>query len=162
MHLDLVREQCQRPAEVELALWFHDAIYDPQAPDNERRSADWATLELTSAGAAQSLTASIQSLILITQHNAIPVAHDEQFLVDIDLSILSASRDRFLEYEEQIRIEYSWVPHVIFRRERAKVLRHFLSRPSIYSTEFFREKLEANARRNLAESIARLETATSN
>lgn len=157
MHLDLVREQCQRPAEIEIALWFHDAIYDPQATDNERRSAEWATRELESAGAAQNLSASIESLILITQHNAIPVAHDEQLLVDIDLSILGASRERFFEYEDQIRFEYSWVPDPIFRRERAKVLQHFLSRPSIYSTGSFREKLEVDARRNLAESIGRLE-----
>ncbi|HJQ40267.1 MAG TPA: N-methyl-D-aspartate receptor NMDAR2C subunit [Thermoanaerobaculia bacterium] len=147
--LELVREQCERPAEVELALWFHDAIYDTRAHDNEPRSADWAARELASAGASSGVIDTVRSLILITRHNAIPATRDEQLLSDIDLSILGAPRARFDEYEAQVRREYAWVPDDVFQRERGKILQSFLARPSIYATEFFRARLEETARENL-------------
>ena len=139
--LDLAREQCERPAEVELALWFHDAIYDTHASDNEERSAEWAARELASAGAPPDVIASVRSLILVTRHNAVPAAPDGQLLSGIDLSILGAPPERFREYEAQVRKEYAWVPDALFHRERGKILQSFLARPSIYATELFRARL---------------------
>ena len=86
-------------------------------------------------------------------HNAVPAAPDEQLLSDIDLSILGAPPDRFREYEAQVRKEYAWVPDALFHRERGKILQGFLARPSIYATELFRARLEAQARENLASSL---------
>jgi hypothetical protein len=39
---DTLRAHAGQPADIELALWFHDAIYDVQGHDNEARSAHWA------------------------------------------------------------------------------------------------------------------------
>lgn len=143
-------------AEIELALWFHDAIYDPRAGRNEERSAEWAVREI---GEPSVLAESVRSLILITRHDVIPTTTDEQLLVDIDLSILGANPQRFAEYEAQVRREYSFVPGEMFRQGRAAILRTFLDRPSIYSTDLFRDLLEAQARANLTSSIAALATA---
>jgi predicted metal-dependent HD superfamily phosphohydrolase len=118
--LDLARQECERPAEIELALWFHDAIYDTRAHDNEQRSADWAARALESAGAPAAVVSAVTALIMVTRHQAVPSGHDEQILTDIDLAILGANRERFFEYEAQVRIEYSWVPDAIFQHERAK------------------------------------------
>lgn len=77
-------------------------------------------------------------------------------LVDIDLSILGAAPERFDAYELEIRAEYAWVPEVLFRATRRKILAEFLQQPSIYSTIEFRQNLEASARANLARSLPAL------
>ena len=138
---------------VEVALWFHDAVCDTRSHRNELLSAEWAELELDTN---HSVAAQVRELILATKHDAIPSTPDAQLLADIDLSILGAPRERFLEYETQVRQEYEWVPDEVFRRERVKILQRFLDRPSIYSTAFFRERLEDAARENVADSICRL------
>jgi len=81
---------------------------------------------------------------------------DAAVLVDVDLSILGQGEKRFAEYEEQIRQEYDWVPAAIFASKRAEILESFLARKFIFHTDFFRDKYETSARRNLRASINRL------
>jgi len=76
--------------------------------------------------------------------------------VDIDLSVLGAGTERFLEYEEQIRQEYAWVPEEIFRTKRAEILERFLARDVIYRTPEFYQTHEKQARANLRASLERL------
>ncbi len=144
------------PGEVQVALWFHDAIYDTRSPQNEERSAAWATEVLAAAGASADVQLRVSGLVLATRHNAEPTSADARLTVDIDLSILGAPPTRFDEYEIQVRREYSWVPDPVFRQTRAKILREFLAHPFVYTTDFFRERLEARARANLERSLARL------
>jgi predicted metal-dependent HD superfamily phosphohydrolase len=150
------RELGEHPAEVEIALWFHDAVYDVQAKDNEAKSAQWAETELNAARVAPQAVARIRELIMATCHAALPVGQDQQLLVDVDLAILGAPRPRFIEYEEQVRQEYDWVPGWLFRRRRRGILKEFLAREPIYSTPQIRAKLEGQARENLAYSLERL------
>lgn len=144
----------ENPAEVEMALWFHDAIYDVRASDNEARSAAWATAALRQGGAPDAAAARVQALVMATRHTAVPIGADEQLLVDIDLAILGAGEERFAQYEQQIRREYAHVPGFIFRPKRRAILRTFVERARIYSTGFFHERLEQAARRNLQRAIA--------
>jgi predicted metal-dependent HD superfamily phosphohydrolase len=139
-----------RPAEVEAGLWFHDAVYELQRSDNEEQSSRLAAGVLSSAGTPREVGARVATLVLATKHTASPEAPDEQLLVDIDLSILGATEARFAEYERQIREEYSFVPEVVFREKRRAILRSFIARPRIYSTQHFSGLLEPQARINLA------------
>ncbi len=151
------RPLIRAPGEVALALFYHDAIYDTRAKDNEERSVGLAAAVLEEyCGADRELVASATSLILATRHDVIPASGDPQVLVDVDLSILGASADRFDEYERQIRFEYSWVSEADFRKGRAAVLETFLAREKIYNTETFRARLEETARNNLKRSLATL------
>ena len=146
---DSAHTLAERPHEVELALWFHDAIYDIKGHDNEQRSADWARDALRSADVPADVAQRVHDLVMATRHTAVPSGRDEPLLVDIDLSILGAERTRFDEYERQIRKEYAYVPGFLFRRKRREILKGFLDRPAIYSTPYFHDRLEAGARDNL-------------
>ena len=156
--LDAARDDAERPAEVALALWFHDAIYDPQAVDNERRSAEWARQSVLRAGLPDAVAQRIASLVLATQHGAISPGPDPdaELLLDIDLSILGAPPVRFDEYERQVRAEYAHLDEASWRAGRARVLQAFLNRPRLYATERFHAAREAQARANLAQSLGRL------
>lgn len=145
-----VAHLADRPAEVEAGLWFHDAVYELRRSDNEEQSARLAEGVLRDAGVPREVFGRVATLILATRHTASPEAPDEQLLVDIDLSILGAAAPRFTEYEHQIREEYSFVPEVVFREKRRAILRSFIARPRIYSTQHFFCLLEQQARVNLA------------
>ena len=138
---DELGDLASHPDDVALAIWFHDAIYDPRRDDNEARSAAWAKATVGER---------VAELVMATRHEAVPADIDAQVLVDVDLSILGAPQARFEEYERQVREEYRWVPGPIYRHKRRQVLQSFLERPTIYNTQRFIERYEAQARRNLA------------
>jgi predicted metal-dependent HD superfamily phosphohydrolase len=147
---------CSSTAEIDIALWFHDAIYEPSRNDNEARSADWLDAVSIEAGVTGDVRNRLHSLVMVTRHSAMPATPDEAMLVDIDLAILGAPPERFAEYEAQVRQEYRWVPEWLYRRKRREILAGFLDRDTIYSTAAGRQRFEAQARRNLTASVAAL------
>ncbi len=151
-----VRHLTTNPDAVELALWYHDAIYDTKAKDSEERSATLAVEVVRSASLPDNLGQSVANLITATKHTSAPIDPDVRLLVDVDLSILGQTEDKFDEYERQVRKEYEWVAEDAFVAGRSAILKSFLDRPTIYSTLFFRNKYEMQARRNIAVSLARL------
>jgi predicted metal-dependent HD superfamily phosphohydrolase len=155
--LDFARSTAREADEVELALWYHDAVYNPYSSNNEERGADWACEFLNRHSASADRVARIRSHILATRHAVVPTSPDSQLVVDIDLSILAAGEATYAAFEENVRKEYRWVPALMFRHKRAEMLRSFLDRPLIYNTESFRDRYEAQARRNLAAAIAALD-----
>lgn len=144
----------EHPGEVALALWFHDAIYDVHAHDNEARSADWAREALLEAGADGDAAGRVHALVMATRHDAVPEGRDAELLIDIDLSILGAERPRFDEYERQVQTEYAFVPDEVRLPRRRAILQRFLDRKAIYATARMHALLEAQARANLKRSIS--------
>ncbi|HVG38355.1 MAG TPA: hypothetical protein VM870_03645 [Pyrinomonadaceae bacterium] len=157
---DLCKDFAAHPEAVELAIWFHDAVYDSRSGDNEQKSADWARLVIKRAGLDEALAEKVWRLILATRHNEEAVDEDARVLVDVDLSILGREGEVFWEYEHNIRREYAWVPDFLFKRKRAEILRNFLEREHIYQLELCRRKFESTARQNIGEALAKLEGAT--
>jgi predicted metal-dependent HD superfamily phosphohydrolase len=150
---DEARREAVDPIAVELALWYHDAIYDPHARDNEERSAHLAEEVATAAGLPRSTVQRAGDLIRVSTHRRAPTDPDGRLFADVDLSILGQPPPRFLEYEKEVRREYEWVPEAEFRALRAEILETFLERFSIYTTSHFLDKYEKQARENVTASV---------
>lgn len=155
------RSSLADPQAVEAAIWFHDAIYDSRAADNEARSAALAR-EMLAGRTDRSRLDRIAAMIEATATHVVPDLADGRsradaaLFLDMDLSILGAAPDEFDAYEAAVRREYDWVPDAAWRAGRAGVLRTFLARPHIFHSDPFRRRFEEAARRNLARSLQRL------
>lgn len=155
-HLDSVIHLVEYPAELELAIWFHDAIYKSMSKTNEFDSARWARDFLSAQNYDVAGKERVFKLIMATEHDGQVCSNDEKLMVDIDLTILGTPKHTFEMYERNVRKEYGWVPWFIYRKKRKEVLRSFLKATCIYRTEYFNKKYEQIARINVDLAIAQL------
>ena len=147
----------REPETIVAAIWFHDAIYDPQRRDNEARSADLARAELALLGWPPSAIERVATLVLATaHHDADPADSDAWLFLDLDLSVLALDPARYAAYRDGVRAEYAFVDDARFRAGRAAVLRSFIDRDAIYRTPELHAAWEAAARANLAEELRTL------
>jgi predicted metal-dependent HD superfamily phosphohydrolase len=139
------------------AIWFHDAIYNTQASDNEEQSALMAVEALTDMAVPEDTFRVVQKMILATKHHSAEgLPYDGKLFLDFDLSILGRDAAIYKEYSRAIRIEYDWVPEVLYRQGRRKVLSSFLHREKIYYSHQLAERFEAQARRNIENELTEL------
>ncbi len=152
-HLDDVRDRVQRPDALELAIWFHDAVYKTRSAHNERDSADWARDFLLHNGAQAELAEHVHGLIMATEHRSEVSSEDAGWMLDIDLSILGTEPSVYDAFERAVRAEYRWVPWFVYRKKRRAVLASFLHRSRIYHSEYFYSRLQQQARDNLVRAM---------
>jgi len=142
---------------VEAAVWFHDAVYDTHANDNEARSAELAGTALREMNVGNIEV--VQAMINATAtHDSRGLTRDGLLFLDSDLAILGAPPERYRAYADAIRAEYSWVPEPQFAAGRAAILRRLLERPSVYQTGEMRARFEGQARENVARELAQLQS----
>jgi predicted metal-dependent HD superfamily phosphohydrolase len=139
------------------ALWWHDAIYDALASDNEDRSAEMARRDLRDLDASLHERDEVGRLIRLTKGHQVE-AGDRlgEILISVDLAILGAAPADYDAYAAQVREEYAAVPEAAWRPGRARVLQHFLDAPVIFPDPALRARFEVTARANLARELASL------
>ncbi|GAB2949682.1 hypothetical protein GCM10027048_13470 [Hymenobacter coalescens] len=150
--LDAHHGQLHDAPAVQLAVWFHDAVYSPLRSDNEARSAELARQFLAQTSLSPARRERVGYLIERTKDHTQPqpaADTDLHLLLDTDLQILGASEADYWRYARQVRQEYALVPDVLYRRGRQQVLSKFLELGRIYQTDAFQQRLETAARRNL-------------
>ncbi|MGW1836478.1 HD domain-containing protein [Streptomyces sp. BBFR2] len=145
------------PGTVELAAWFHDAVYRPDRSENEERSAALAERALPELGLDADRTAEVARLVRLTvTHDPEPGDRDGEVLCDADLAVLAGTPDAYAAYAAAVREEYGFVPDPDFTAGRAAVLRQLLELPRLFRTPLGRERWEHVARHNLATELALL------
>jgi predicted metal-dependent HD superfamily phosphohydrolase len=150
-------ESVEHLDEVIAAAFYHDAVYEPAYPANERASARLARRDLASVGWGAGAVDRVGSMIEATEHGASsggPATGDTAILLDADLAILGADPAGYSTYVAGVRAEYRHLSDDDWRNGRAAVLQGFLDRPTIYLTATGHERWEARARANLAAELA--------
>ena len=159
VHIDymfhsLTRHNISPSSALDLAIWFHDIVYEIGGVENEQKSAE-CFVSCFDGLIDQSLQQDVTQLILATDLTSEVTSHPEaNLMIDLDLSILGASPERYAEYQSKIRQEYREMPENRFIIGRCKILQNFLTKP-IYRTSSF-ASLEAQARENLQRELAGL------
>lgn len=152
------REAVDDPLALRLAAWFHDAVYEPGAADNEAASARRAAEVLTDWQVPADRVAHVHQLILVTADHR-PEAGDEALLCDADLAVLAADPDTYEVYTRAVRVEYSYLDDQAWRAGRSAFVRSLLDRQGLYTTKTMRHRGEKIARANLAAELEQLEAA---
>lgn len=148
----------EAPPAVKLAAWFHDAIYEPGADDNEARSARYLRATFEPLAAPEAVVEEAARLILLTEkHEAAGGDGNGRVLLDADLAILGAEPTTYKQHARAIRQEFAHIPEKAYRRGRAAVLRRLLQRQPLYYTRPIQEEREARARRNIRWELAILD-----
>ena len=153
--LDDVQEPLQDRDAVELAIWFHDVVYDGRLRDNEARSGNWFAAQ-SEGQLADALRQRVCRLIMSTTHDHHPEGPDEQVLVDIDLASFGLDWPQFAEDGENIRREQPHLNDETFFRKQMAFQESLLKRQRFYLTDYFFRRFEEKARENLRRHLAQL------
>lgn len=143
------------PVALQLAAFFHDAVYDTKSKFNEEMSAQLAVDTLGQESADLGMIHEVRQLILCTKKHLPDESNAARsgLFLDCDLMILAASPAEYKLYTEQIRLEYSQFNDVEYRAGRTHVLKSFISRKTIFFTERVRLEYERGARSNITHEI---------
>lgn len=132
------------------ATWFHDAVYDPAAADNEEASAKLATVALRELRFPMPTIDLVARMIRATAiHDRSGLPRQALLFLDADLAILGSDDERYRAYAKAIRDEHVAMSDTAFRRGRRTMLTRMLSRPRIYFTDALFDRFETLARKNL-------------
>jgi predicted metal-dependent HD superfamily phosphohydrolase len=141
------------------AAFYHDAIYEPTYPANERASARLARRDLSSLGWTDTRCDRVAMMIEATEHgtgSSIDPTGDTAVFLDADLAVLGSDPAGYATYATGVRAEYRHLDDDEWRTGRTSVLRGLLERPTIFITDTGCEHWEQRARANIAAELARL------
>ncbi len=137
---------------IELSIWFHDAIYEISASDNEAQSARWFSSQADCRLNPDIINA-VNRCILFTTHQEVPADPYSRFVVDIDLSGFGQDWEGFVDDGRKIREENNHLNDEAFVSGQIKFMSRLLNRSRIYYTEYFNALLETRARQNIIRQL---------
>lgn len=160
--LHTFREEDHVGPEIDLAVWFHDAVYVAANKNNEVESARLLLTKTPMLGFSKRLARRAARLIEDTRIDALyskasrTLERGHDIMRDIDLSILGDSPGEYERYSKGIYKEYERLDRKVFSERRAALLEQLLERPHIFTYRFFSERFEEQARLNIRGEIESL------
>ena len=154
---DAARSEIHDPDAVEMAIWFHDAIYEADAVKggNELASAQ-LFLHHANGHFPNEFRDKVYRLVMVTTHSEVPQTNDERFMVDIDLSSFGLPWEQFSRDSANVRAEFPGVSDSVFSERQRCFLEGLLARESFCFTKFFRLRHEEAARANISRYLAKM------
>ena len=134
-------------AKLELAIWFHDYIYNAQNTHNEVLSTFHFIGYAEAIGIRKKDIIEIRNLILDTKHEINPKTKLGKIICDLDLREFVSERQPL--NTEEVRKEYSHISDEEFYKGRTEFLKSMLKKTHIYHTTLYREIFEKKAKQNL-------------
>lgn len=157
---DVIKNQLDYPDSVELAIWFHDAIYKINSPDNEQLSAD-LFMQLSEGILLPSLRHRVYQHIIATVHNGSEMLeHDSRYMVDIDLSSFGMPWEKFLRNSRAVRQEMRHIPDEEYYSRQCAFQQSLLKHGRFYQTDYFFKHYEQSALNNIADYYVELKEKT--
>lgn len=151
--LDKVKDEIENFQIISFSVFYHDVIYNASSKSNEEKSAQFSEKHLRQLGLGFEFIEKVSDQIMATKFHQESGDNDTNYLVDADLAILGQEPEQYIGYTQKIRKEYSIYPDFLYNPGRKKVLQHFLELESIFKTEYFKEKYEQQARKNIFSEI---------
>lgn len=134
-----------------MAIWFHDAIYEPGSKSNEADSAKLAVGKLTGAGWESARVKVVEKIVLDTCGH-VPSIEESKKVLDLDLSTLGGTWESYARNGQNIREEFANVSEEDWNAGRGAWLESMISRERLFWTPWG-EPLEAEARANLQRDL---------
>ena len=134
----------------QLAIWYHDVIYDVPSDNNELKSA--VLFRDSFAPFLENDALDTVFSIIESTHKHIPQteSNDNALFLDMDLSILGEETSIYQQYTKQIEREYtSHYEQAEYMAGRFVAMKTFLERERIFYTDCFYEQYEQRARENI-------------
>jgi predicted metal-dependent HD superfamily phosphohydrolase len=156
---DRIAHLLRDPLAVELALWFHDAVYVPGGSRNEVDSAGLAFRSLATTD--RELARKVQRFIEATDYArpATVVDPDLDYLMDIDFAPFGKPFEGFWEDVQRLDRENSRENHSTRRTRRLGFYRRILDgRIELFRTSEFRQRYLRQALDNVRRATALLES----
>ena len=146
--IDQISSELQCPEALELAIWYHDVVYQPGARDNEQLSAD--QFVATTAGIFdETLQQTVYQHIMATVHDGSETTHaDTKYMLDIDLSGFGRPWEEFIQDSVNIRLEMEEIPDEVFYQKQAGFLDKLFSQAQLFKSDYFFDNYETQARQN--------------
>jgi len=145
---DLVVDKLDNPDAVEVAIWFHDLVFEANADDNELQSAR-RFVELANDSMEGEFKTTVYDLIIATAPPRMPKTTDQKFMLDIDLSSFGLPWKDMLRDSIAVRQESPQLSDAEFFPGQRAFLESLVKREHFYFTEFFRSRIEETARSNI-------------